>query len=110
LNSKFFCEIIQACAANGVECFEVLDIGLKISFISAPKVVHMQEISTMSMPQATLDNQAGANPEELEAKLVDPKILEDDQDLQELQITDPLAYEDQLARGEIVNAERASEE
>ena len=58
-------------------------------------------VDPKSVPQATLNRSQGVD--QLEVTGRDPKEVDAEQELAELQISDPLEFEDRLVRGELVD-------
>jgi hypothetical protein len=107
LSSREICEIIRECGAHGVASFKITKDLVEIKFGVSKATVTSNFTFPESMPQASLEPQG---PEQLEFTERDPKEIAAEDELQELQITDPLEYESRIARGELVDGNSEQEE
>jgi hypothetical protein len=103
LNTEQICRILEECARVGVSFLKISSHGLEVSFKHVEQSEVFKQPPATSKPQATLTPDSG-EPEELEERPQDPKELDAQAALEELQITDPLEFEERLARGELVDA------
>lgn len=108
LSSDELCAIIQKCSGASVTSLKISKDGIEILF-SEPKIHITGETVPESVPQATL-NQEPTEFEQLEVTERDPKEIDAEDELAELNLSDPLAYETRLASGELVDGERNQEE
>lgn len=93
---------MKACAENSVERITITKQELMISFFAGSKAP--ENTAIQSEPQAT-PNAPSGDFEPLPLVPQDPKKLDEDDELAELRITNPLEFEERLIKGELVDAE-----
>lgn len=105
LSSDEICTIIEKCSGASVTSLKISKDGVEILFGNPKSSPIQQPHVPESVPQATL-NQNTTEPGQSEVIERDPQEIEAEDELQELQIADPLEYESRLARGELIDGEQ----
>lgn len=104
LTAKELCEIIKVCENSHVVALEIKGNYIKVAFCSKPI-----EQSTPDSKPLEPEESIIANPIILQQKETD-SVLSDSVDyVEELQISDPVLYEELIARGELVDGKQKDE-
>jgi hypothetical protein len=104
LKPKQFQDMIETCAAKGVTRLRISHEAIEVEFGAQQESVTYSLQMPESMPQATPPPDSGA-PQEQDYFERSDRDIEADDDLAELQISNPAEFEERLARGELVNVE-----
>lgn len=101
LTAKDICLIIETCNAQNVERVMIHGSKLEVSFAKPIAETPLHAASNQS-PVETTEIQHPIIPTEIQR---DPALDNARDEIAELVISDPLAFEEMLGRGELVNGE-----